>query len=725
MTIEKKFDIPFIAALALREKQIQQSYRPIIAVHKWFARRPGTLFRGLMLAEYASGPLDQTFYRDNQFPDIHIADPFMGGGTPLIEANRLGCDVTGYDINPMAWWVVSRELEHLDLKKYARDAEGITAFLQENIGELYRTTCIECGNHEATAKYFIWVKTIDCRGCGRNLDLFPGYLLARDQRHPRNVFICHNCGELAETEDRDNPGPCNACGETLAVNGPAKRSRCQCHHCGLVNTYPDAASGPPKHRMVALEYFCHSCKTGHRGRFFKKPAAEDLANYQKAEKLLAATTLHQVPEDEIPPGDESNRLHRWGYRRYRELFNSRQLLGLELLAGKIAGSSDRRIHDALATNLSDLLRYQNLLCRYDTMALKSLDIFSVHGFPVGLMPCESNLIGMVNDKGINVGSGGWLNIVEKFRKAKEFCDHPFEIRHQGTKKTRIPLPGEWIGDTRRGDRQRTINLVCGSATTADLEPGSLDGVFTDPPYLGNVQYAELMDFCYVWLQKLSRSPSFREASTRSADELTANQSMGRDLTHFTAGLAQVFGNMAAALKPGRPFVFTYHHNDLKAYYPLAVALLDAGLVCSATLPCPAEMGASIHINGTGSSVVDTVFVCRATGVVARSALAADTEDFARLLLSDSENLRDGGRKPTKGDIRCLICGHLTRMTIWSLRHGWDPDLNTGRKLTLVAQHLASLPQPAAIEAAMSPAVDAFRLATGETSAAYETAEIAF
>ena len=44
--IERDFDVPFIADLALREKQIQQNYRPIIAVHKWFARRPGTLFRG-------------------------------------------------------------------------------------------------------------------------------------------------------------------------------------------------------------------------------------------------------------------------------------------------------------------------------------------------------------------------------------------------------------------------------------------------------------------------------------------------------------------------------------------------------------------------------------------------------------------------------------------------------------------------------------------------------
>ena len=50
--IERHFSVPFVAGLALREKQIQQNYRPVIAVHKWFARRPGTLFRSLILSEF-------------------------------------------------------------------------------------------------------------------------------------------------------------------------------------------------------------------------------------------------------------------------------------------------------------------------------------------------------------------------------------------------------------------------------------------------------------------------------------------------------------------------------------------------------------------------------------------------------------------------------------------------------------------------------------------------
>jgi adenine-specific DNA methylase len=113
MSIESRFDVPFIAALALREKRIQQHYRPIIAVHKWFARRPGTLFRGLALAEFGKEPIADTFFRANNFAGYKVADPFMGGGTPLLEANRIGCDVHGVDINPMSAWIVREELEHL------------------------------------------------------------------------------------------------------------------------------------------------------------------------------------------------------------------------------------------------------------------------------------------------------------------------------------------------------------------------------------------------------------------------------------------------------------------------------------------------------------------------------------------------------------------------------------------------------------------------------------
>lgn len=694
--IECCFDVPFVAELALREKQVQQNYRPVIAVHKWFARRPGTLFRALLLAEFAGGSLRESFYRSHAFNGLRVADPFMGGGTPVLEANRVGCDVIGWDINPMAYWIVRQEIEHLDLRAYRHAAKALHSWLEGRVGHLYRTRCIRCGRADAHVKYFIWVKTQRCRSCGHEFDLFPGYLMAENRRHPKNVILCGTCGGLTEVEDRHRPGNCGDCGQPLTLQGPARRSRCACPRCGGQNTYPDSTGGPPRHRMAAIEYHCRDCKPRHAGRFFKKPDQEDVARYAEAVEAWRRMTPRFVPDDAIPSGDETGRLHRWGYRHYHEMFNERQLLGLELICQAVAECNDERVRNAQATNLSDLLRYQNMLCRYDTMALKSLDIFSVHGFPVGLVQCESNLLGIQDpETGVNIGSGGWSNIVEKFTRAKQYCDRPFEVKYRDGRKIVATIDGEWIGDRRGGNEPaalRRIDLRCGSATQAELPVASIDAVFTDPPYFANVQYAELMDFCYVWLRRLvgQSNPAFVSPTTRRADELTGNATLGRGLDHFTEGLSEVFRRMATALKPGSPFVFTYHHNSVEAYYPVAVALLDAGLICSASLPCPGEMGGSIHINGSESSIVDTVFVCRTRGTVKRRLLVNSSAEIAALVSEDLECLRAGGVRVTRGEARCVAFGHLIRLAVWRLRHDWDRLAPSTDKMARVRQAVADL-----------------------------------
>lgn len=530
--IEKNFDIPFISDLALHEKQIQQNYRPIIAVHKWFARRPGTLFRGLLLSEFAGGSLRDNFYKAHNFKGIKVADPFMGGGTPLIEANRLGCDIVGYDINPMAYWIVRQEIENIDLKAYREAAAALQSWLEKKVGSFYRTLCMKCGSPNAHVKYFIWVKTLRCGGCGETFDLFPGYLLAANRRHPKNVVICSACGQLNEVEDRKYPGICHDCGEELKINGPANRNRCQCPYCGKINSYPDALNGIPRHRMVAIEYHCPVCKPSHQGRFFKKPDEDDMRKYEEASRELAKLKPIYISDDEIPPP-----------------------------------------------------------------------------------PC------------------------------------------------------------------------------------SLDAVLTDPPYYANVQYAELMDFCYVWLRRLAKDDYgvFNKSSTRDENELTGNITMERGLSHFTEGLAAVFIKIAFALKRGAPLVFTYHHNTIEAYFPVAVAVLDAGLTCSASIPCPAEMGASIHINGTGSSVIDTVFVCRSTGSVPRRAIVFTPEEIAGLVYEDLKLLQTGNVKLTRGDIRCVAYGHLVRLAIWNLRKNWSVEMSVTEKMKTVALAIEQLGGWAGVE----------------------------
>lgn len=685
MCIEENYNVGFVASLALREKQIQQVYRPIIAVHKWFARRPGTLFRGLILSEFGQRPVQQAYYQAHAFEGRTVADCFMGGGSPLLEANRVGCNVIGTDINPMATWVVREEIDAIDLPAYQELSSRLLEHLQDKLGRFYKTRCPISGRDDADLKYALWVKTGVCSQCDREFDLKQGHMVADDTRHPAYVVACHQCGDLHELSSLKEQRSCH-CGVDLRIEGNVKRNKATCPHCGHLNSAPfRSEGGPPQHRLFAIEYFNADLK-GRPGRLFKKPDAQDLALAAEAESVFSRLKPGFVPDDVIPGGDETDRLLRWGYRRFRELFNGRQLLALETTARWISKVKDPRLKRALATNFSDLLRYQNMLCRYDTMALKSLDIFSIHGFPAGFVQCESNFLGIRNEAGTTVGSGGWVNITEKYAKAKRFCTEPFEFVVTGKKKVIVPVHGEWIGEVNPEHPEahaRTVDIRCGSGTDMNLQPASLDAVFTDPPYYGMVQYGELMHFLYIWLRKLMGGDfqGLEAESTKNVGELTGNATEGRGIDHFAEGLATVYSRMADALKPGAPLVFTYHHNKQEAYVAVGMAILDAGLTCTASLPCPAEMGGSIHISGTGSSIVDTVFVSRRGGAVPSQWAFNDAGELAALMSSELDQLREAGMKPTAGDVRCIAYGHITRMAISRLRASWDKSDPTPAKFS--------------------------------------------
>lgn len=689
--IEEHFDASFATALALREKQIQQNYRPIIGVHKWFARRPGSIFRCLLLAEFnGSEPLATSYWRAHDFRGA-IADPFMGGGTPVFEANRLGFHVLGVDINPMAYWIVRQALGHLDREEFARAANDVVADVERIVGDLYQTSCASCGA-SAGVKYFLWVKTAQCPHCSTENDLFPGYLLAEAVRHPRHVLACPTCGELNEyvtQPTRTKPARCRTCTGKVHIEGPARRQRFACRSCAAQVPFASGIAHPPRHRLWAVEYHCAACKPLQEGRFFKKPDADDLDRFLAARRRLEESVDLPIPDDEIPTGDETDRLHRWGYRRYREMFNERQLFGLGTLLLRIQREPTSAIRHALLTVFSDFLRYQNLLCRYDTYALKCQDIFSVHGFPVGLVQCENNLLGIPR-----VGSGAFRHFIEKYLRAKDYCEHPFETRATPKGKQIVPIVGERIAAefTKRFPRgkRRKAWLRADSAAEMSLPPASLDGVFTDPPYFNNVQYAELMDFCFVWLRQALRDelPEFRKKTTRTANELTGNATLGRGVEHFTDGLARVFCNYGRALKPGAPFVFTYHHNDPAAYLPIVVAILDAALTCTATLPAAAEMGASLHIAGTNSSVLDTVFVCRAwAGRPPVAAFCSTPADLVCTLTQDAGLMEKAGVKVTAGDLRCLAAGHIARIAVGQLAPGWKVSDSLEDRMALARETL--------------------------------------
>lgn len=679
VSIEANYDESFIAGLAAAEKQVQQSYRPIIAVHKWFARRPGTLFRGLALAEAVDSPLGEHFLEGHDLEGV-VLDPFMGGGTTMFEANRAGFSVVGYDTNPMSRWLVERELEELDVDLFEQVGEEIASRVEGELRNFYETTCEECGEL-AAVKSFLWVKTHVCSQ-GHETLLFPGPLVAGRgmKRHTHDVLVCGKCRQVHQFLPGEMPDDCPGCHTSYTETKIPAKASCSCGEAFHVGR--DVHPSPPKHTLFALEYHCGECKkrSGRRGRFFKGADADDHARFEASRTLLHDANTSYWPDDEIPAGDETNRLLRWGYRRFTDLHNERQLVGLAKLAEEIR-NAPASVRAALATVYSDFIRYQNMVCRYDTSALKILDVFSIHGFPVHRVQCEAALIGLPR-----IGSGGFRHFLAKYATAKRYCEQPFETVRVEGKKKKLPVEGERIAarfvtePEELTSTKRAAFLRCASISSQEMPPESVDMVLTDPPYFANVQYSELMDFLYAWLRRLMPETEFFEThSSRSEHEVTGNVTGGVGIDDFAAGLSEVYRAATKALKPGGPFAFTYHHNDLSSYAALIVAALDSELAPTCTLVCPSEMRGSIHINSSDSSRVDTVFVFRKPPIEVVDDSSIPVMDR---LTHHAENLEAAGLQVSNGDRRCIEHGLIAEEAIRALAPTWDKNLPIHERMDL-------------------------------------------
>src|SRR5271157_3079326 len=98
------FPFEFISHLAERESWRKEVHRPIYRVHKWWAKRLGSVFRGILLGAVLPDDADlaHKFYQTHEFTGLSVLDPFMGSGTTIGEAHKLGMTALGRDINPVA-----------------------------------------------------------------------------------------------------------------------------------------------------------------------------------------------------------------------------------------------------------------------------------------------------------------------------------------------------------------------------------------------------------------------------------------------------------------------------------------------------------------------------------------------------------------------------------------------------------------------------------------------
>lgn len=128
--------------------------KPIYQMSKWWARRRSSVFRSMLLAAAMKAPKEEgqadkavwdVYYANHQqrgsFKHLKVADIFMGGGTTIVEGSRLGMQMYGNDLNPVAWFVVKNELAQLDRKEVEALLASVEREVKRQIMPYYACEC--------------------------------------------------------------------------------------------------------------------------------------------------------------------------------------------------------------------------------------------------------------------------------------------------------------------------------------------------------------------------------------------------------------------------------------------------------------------------------------------------------------------------------------------------------------------------------------------------------
>lgn len=290
--LEADFPIAQINALSNLEGN---AGKPIYQMSKWWARRRSSVFRSMLIAAATEAPDDPNeaakrvwdhYYCNHQkagsFKQLKVLDCFMGGGTTLVEGSRLGMQMTGVDLNPVAWFVVKNELACSDPEQVKALFEEIERKVKPQIQPFYTTTCprghqgrwidVQTGETvnldptelppEERARYrwegpeviyTFWAKHGPCqaKGCGHRTPIFRTPVIAEKKLSTGYAELtCPGCGtmfhaELGET--RMAPGA-----ERVVVDGDVPFTELTQAFAQLLNDYDKGNAQDTLERALAL-----------------------------------------------------------------------------------------------------------------------------------------------------------------------------------------------------------------------------------------------------------------------------------------------------------------------------------------------------------------------------------------------------------------------------------------------------------------------------------------
>jgi len=334
--------------------------KPIYQMSKWWARRRSSVFRSMLIAAATKAPDDpshaaklvwDSYYANHQkkgaFKHLKVADIFMGGGTTLVEGSRLGMQMVGNDLNPVAWFVVKQELANVDLEEVKKLLADIEAEVKPQIMPYYfcdgpegeRGTWTHLPSKKAMPAdfdpltipreqrkdykyegpeiiYTFWAKHGPCQvtGCGHRTPIMTSPVMAVKTLTVKHwAHTCGKCGETFDVEEeaaRMAPDAAFYVAPTEAPYSVLDRKKgVICSHCGhteMVNL------GKGKNKKVELSLLVHpqwlagEAKQDASGQLYGGSAQDDVPattrwDVARAAKIRLLEVRGSLPDEVTDP----------------------------------------------------------------------------------------------------------------------------------------------------------------------------------------------------------------------------------------------------------------------------------------------------------------------------------------------------------------------------------------------------------------------------------------
>ena len=580
--LETRFPALSVSLVAAEESR---SKDPSYAAHRWWARRPRSLMRSILLAAVMDGEATDREFWDNYgcekplLEGLQVHDPFMGGGTTLIEASRLGAAVSGTDIDPTAEMIVSHSLEPALDSEVASVGNSMMAYLRKHFSVLYPT-------EEGEPLHSFWLAIVACPHCHFTGPLYRSLILARD---------CGKDGAVLRDEGAVAFDPDTF--ELRYLNSPTQRRfqgkkkrwsvdhatfnahKYRCPSCGARSSHRELQTGAAERRLVAIE----RTPTGARRKLFA-PGTQDLAAMGLADELLKDPPVPlRLPEVEFEIDRQDPRPRSYGIAAVRDLFTPRQLLVLGaahawIESQDISEAAERAIRLALSNSLAT----NNRLCSYATDYGRLSPLFSIRGYSIPALQVELNPLHSSGGRGTIQQC---LNRI--LRSAATTARRAIWNVDESTPESKLfDLP----------TRASKVDVRSSSAADTPIRH-PIDLLVFDPPYYDYIIYDELAEPFRAWNPSLRMNGETLQAASFS------------EPGEFGTRLANCLQYPLAARRARYPVAFTYHSSKQIAWEEVGLALDKLELRVTAMWPVRSDGHMGPH-SSPGNCEWDVLVVCR-------------------------------------------------------------------------------------------------------------------